>query len=447
VKDRLLTLALAIAAFAAFYAFVIPKQRAVDKPTRPLSTEAGPNGYLALRRWLDSQGVPTVQLRQRYDKLEQLNSATASRSLLISTLPHLLPMRGSEAPALNAWVHEGNTLLVVAGLADTPEWSMGEGLDRAIVTHLESITGMRFVQVSNVAPPANHATGSATTTGSTDQRQPKAESGRRRKKQPLLPASTRFEVPQRHELIPNGPHPLLDGVRSVAALSEYPSEQFFAEPTFVNAVLELGHDRAASQPVLWLARYGQGQILVCGYGSVLTNKLLAQADNARLLANIVALSLRGAGRVIIDDAHQGAVEFYDADAFYGDPRLHRTLLWLMALWLCFVLGPQRLRAAGAAWGPVDITAFVRATGGFLARVVKPAAAAQQLFDNFFDEIRHHTGQPAQSAFDWDTLYAQGGDARADIAQLRDLHARTTTGKRVDLVQLQNLLVRVRHELI
>jgi hypothetical protein len=34
-----------------------------------------------------------------------------------------------------------------------------------------------------------------------------------------------------------------------------------------------------------------------------------------------------------------------------------------------------------------VTSFVRATGGFMARVLRPAAAARQLFANFFNEIR------------------------------------------------------------
>ena len=42
--------------------------------------------------------------------------------------------------------------------------------------------------------------------------------------------------------------------------------------------------------------------------------------------------------MIIDDAHQGLVSFYDPDKFFGDSRLHRTLLWLLGLWLVFVLG-------------------------------------------------------------------------------------------------------------
>ena len=66
---------------------------------------------------------------------------------------------------------------------------------------------------------------------------------------------------------------------------------------------------------------------------------------------IVRSSLGANGRVIIDDAHQGLVSFYDPDKFFGDSRLHRTLLWLVGLWLVFVLGPRRLRGATSAPAP------------------------------------------------------------------------------------------------
>ncbi len=106
-----------------------------------------------------------------------------------------------------------------------------------------------------------------------------------------------------------------------------------------------------------------------------------------LLANIVRWSLRDGGKVIIDDAHQGLVAFYDPEAFFGDSRLHATLWWLLGLWLLFVLASQRLRPSQSSWNPVDITGFVRATGGFMARVMRPATVGQQMIANFFNDAR------------------------------------------------------------
>lgn len=459
-KDRALTLALAVAAFALFYSLFFPSRSPVDRPTRPVSTEQGPNGYFVMQRWLASQRVPLQLLRDRFDKLSMPGAVDANTSfsqtgnLLITTMPHILPLRSSEEAALRRWVEGGNTLLVLAGLADTPEWSMGEGYDPATIPHLELITGMRFAQV-NADAAATEGTDATHNNekNHSDSSVPPAEGGEKVPKKPrrVVPvAAERFDTPARYELVPNGRHPLLDGVHSVVALSEYPSEQFRAEPVSVGVVLELARDREAGEPVLWLAQRGRGQVIVSGFGSLFTNRLLAQsgsegADNAQLLANIVSQSLRDGGRVIIDDTHQGGVSFYDAAAFFKDARLHRTLYWLVALWLVFILGPQRLRATASSWQPVDITTFVRSTGGFLARVVRPSAAAQQLFDNFFRDVRDRELQP-DSAADWDWLASHAAVPAADLRQLRDLHDRALQGRRVDLPRLHNLLTRIRRTL-
>src|ERR1700724_1611346 len=90
------------------------------------------------------------------------------------------------------------------------------------------------------------------------------------------------------------------------------------------------------------------------------------------------------GRVIVDDAHQGLVSFYDPERFFGDPRLHRTLLWVLFLWLVFVLGPQRLRAVPDRWRRVDETALIEASGRFYTQAVDPLDAQRALFRNFFN---------------------------------------------------------------
>ena len=87
-KDRLLTLALAIAAFAAFYALMAPKPSGPqeERPTRPTSIESGPNGYLGLLRWLTAERVPVLSLRDRYGKLQQLPGLEAqSGNLMLAT--------------------------------------------------------------------------------------------------------------------------------------------------------------------------------------------------------------------------------------------------------------------------------------------------------------------------------------------------------------------------
>jgi hypothetical protein len=493
-RDRLLTLAFALGAFVAVYVLMVPKPSVQEeKPTRPTSVEAGPNGYLGLVRWLHGEGVPVLSLRERFGKLHEVPGLESPQgNLLISTMPHLYPTRNSEVQPLRRWVSQGNTLWVIAGLSDTPDWSMADGGDPRFLERLRAITRMTFT-VSQEDSPAlgsqpevqgesQSEAGSGARSGSrsedeseslseshaeqhsetrseprSDARSERAESDADPKpeaKQASSPANrpasaisaiearSPLKEPLHFQMQPSGPHPLLEGVTKVSAVSEYFTSKWdgWFEET---GMLELAHDPDSGAAVLWLLPLGQGQFIVSAYGSILANKKLGDDDNARLLANVVRWSLRDGGKVIIDDAHQGLVSFYDPEAFFGDSRLHATLWWLFGLWLLFVIGSQRLRPAWSRWNPVDLSGFVRATGGFMARVVRPAAAGQQLIANFFNEARKRLGLVADGAPLWDWLRSQSSVSREDIERLHALHVKVQQGRRVDLTQLHNLLTRMR----
>lgn len=403
-KDRLLTLALALGALAAFYVVLAPKPAMPqERVTRPLSTEGGPNGYLGLQRWLASEGIAVVSLRERYGGLSAMTPGAPSGNLLITTAPHIYPLRSSEAEPLRSWIEAGNTLFVLAGLSDTPEWSMGEGLDPGFVAHMKIMTGLTFTQIPDPTPKKE---------GDAKEGDPEQPQNTR----DALVAMARLVEPLRIESAPNGEHPLLDGVHSLLAVSEFRTARWQASSDRA-VLLELASDHASGAPALWLMPYADGQIIVSAYGSLFTNKVLGERDNARLLANVARWTLGDKGRVIIDDAHQGLVAFYDPDKFFGDSRLHHSLLWLLALWLVFVLGPRRLRGATRAWNPLDVTSFVRATGGFMARVLRPAAAGQQLFANFFNEIRVRLGLAPDGAPLWEWLAGHAVILAADLDRL------------------------------
>lgn len=454
-KDRLLTLALAIAAFAAFYALMAPKPSGPqeERPTRPTSIESGPNGYLGLLRWLTAERVPVLSLRDRYGKLQQLPGLEAeSGNLMLATAPQLYPLRQSEGGPLRSWVNQGNTLLIVAGLSDTPDWSMGEGIDPEFMDNMGVMTDLRFSQVpppeqanAEDAKDAKAEQADAKNAPAPDSKSPAPDDAERKRTiGEAVAAATKYDQPVRFEMKPAGPHPLLDGVETVGALSEYPSLKWRAWLEGEGeAVVELAHDPVTGVPVLWVLPSGQGQIILSAYGSIFTNKALGNDDNAQLLANIVRWSVHGRGKFIIDDAHQGLVAFYDPTAFFGDRRLHLTLWWLLGSWLVFVLSSQRLRPAVLKWNPVDITGFVRATGGFMARVLRPAVVGQQLFANFFNDTRLRMGLPPNGEPIWDWLSVQTSVAPQDVQRLQELHDKVQHGRRVDLLRLHNLLVRVR----
>src|SRR5690606_6485445 len=313
----------------------------------------------------------------------------------------------------------GNTLLVMAALNDTPPWAVGAGPE--FIETLVRLTGLRFRPLIETPQEADDAS--------------------------IREALQRLVEPAQPTIVPRVSHPLLAGVDSIAARSEFPASRWLVRES-AQVALELA-DRAASEtaglrpePAIWLMRRGQGQVIVMAFASPFSNAVLSTADNARLFANITAWSRGGGGAVIFDDAHQGLVDYYDGKAFYSDPRLHRTLLWLGLLWLLFVLGWQRLRPQADGWQPADVTGFIRVTGEFLADRIAAPQAALRLISNFFNSIRHRLGLPADGEPVWDWLTAQASIAEADLHALRRLHARALAGHRIDLIALQNCLTRI-----
>jgi hypothetical protein len=426
VKERLTTFALAVGALALFYALLFPKPLPDrEEQDLPLSTETRAHGYQALWRWLKAEKIPETALHQPYS---DLSKSTSRGDVLIVTMPPRVPPRREELADLDEWVARGNTLLLMAALDDTPPWCLGA--DPGFLKSLGRMTRLDFdAKPDRVDKGAGRAA------------QPE-QRGKR-----VLRALQRVMEPERSVLRARGSEPLFDGVHSVLALSELPASHWNGTAIDQSAVLEIAErvsaaDATAAEPVAWLRRNGDGQILLIGFASIFDNALIGKQDNARLFANIIAWSRDPQGSVIFDDDHQGAVEYYDAKAFFHDPRLHRTLLWIIVLWFLFVLGWQRLRPDAGEWNLIDITHFIGATGEFFASALTPAAAGSRLFENFFNALRRSLGLREDGRPVWEWLAADARTSAADLAELERLYAKTQAGRRVDLVKLQNLTSRI-----
>lgn len=417
-KERLVTLVLAVGAFVLFCALFLPRSDPdAETMVLPVSIEGRDAGYQAAWRWLQSQDVPVLSWRDRYGSLDR-QPLQPTGNLMISTLPHKVPAREDESRALEAWLGQGNTLLVMAALNDTPPWALGASLD--FLNTIARLSGLRLRPLRGNA---------AEETGTV---------------QSVREVVRQLLEPGRATIAPRGAHALFDGVQSVGTRSEYPASRWIAQRTGLLA-LELAdrtdrvEGRMEAEPAIWLRPLGQGQVIVVTFASPFSNVVIGEQDNARLLANIVAWSLTDGGTVLFDDAHQGVVNYYDAKAFFADPRLHRTLLWLGLLWLLFVLGWQRLRPHTDSWQPADVTRFIRVTGDFLAGNIATDRTARRLIENFFNTIRRRLALPQDGEPIWDWLAAQASVPPAQLQTLRQLHARAQAGQRIDLIKLQNCL--------
>ncbi|MGA2778936.1 MAG: DUF4350 domain-containing protein [Steroidobacteraceae bacterium] len=435
-KDRLLTLALAVGALAACYLFLFPKPVAPNPAlSLPVTTDSGPHGYLAAWRWLKTSQLPVSVLRNRYDRLTDPGlAARASGNVLLSTMPYQLPASSKEAAPLNAWIDRGNTLVVMAALDDTPDWAASGGKSMEDTLN-------RVMRLKLVALPEPTATANAARSPAADATPPKSAQAPTLRERVLRLVEQTSAV-KSLRLAPSGDHPLMNGVASIAAYSELPADRWAATPTDAGALLGIAGLEPDGDAAIWLKRQGNGQLLVIGVASAFSNRAIGEADNARFLANIIAWCRAPDGTVIFDDAHQGAVGYYDPKAFFADPRLHRTLAWILALWFVFVLGAQTLRVQDSRWRPVDVTAFVGASGDFFAGLLAPSAAADRLLSNFFNSLRRRLGLPEDGAPVWEWLAAQAGISAHELAESRRQHTKAAAGQRVDLVRLQNLLSRM-----
>ncbi|HEY2276372.1 MAG TPA: hypothetical protein VGH61_12785, partial [Steroidobacteraceae bacterium] len=170
--------------------------------------------------------------------------------------------------------------------------------------------------------------------------------------------------------------------------------------------------------------------------------------NARLLANLVRASVAADGAVLFDDQHQGLSDTYDPESFYRDRRLYLTLGILAAVWLTWVLGGTRLAAPAAPPPPQGEADLVRATGSFLARVLRPSAVARRMFEHFFQRLRRTLREPTLDPSPyWDWLENNPRLARADVAQLRAWYADAYSDTRVPLTRLHNLIVRTEMQVV
>lgn len=411
-KERLVTLGLALAALALFYLLFLPKPvPAENAPELPLSSELRPNGYQAAWRWLKSQAIPVTALHERYDRLRaDTGGASAAGNVLVTTLPHQLPAHAREAAQLDLWLERGNTAIVLAALDDTPAWSLANA--NGLVDELGRLTRLKFAVV-NAAPPTHRS---------------------------FTPLLKSLVVPQTSSIEPRGDHPLMEGVKEILVNSEFSASRWRATPMDRAGLLQIGQIGGTGDAAIWLRAQGQGRVIILAFAGVFSNAALGRGDNARLLANLIAWSRSPEGSVIFDDAHQGIVGYYDAKAFFRDPRLRRTLGWIVLLWFVFVLGVQRLRARSTEANAADVTAFIGTNGEFFAATLTPAAAAERLFGNFFNAIHARLGVASDRTAEWQWLARQAQVPASGLAELRRLHDRVRAGGAVDLVRLQNLLV-------
>ena len=418
-NERASVALLALAAMVAAWALFAPKPTAPDGGySRPLSTELRDDGLAVAANWLRANQISVRALRGRYSELDAL----ARGDVMIIHTPMRIAMRASELKRLRQWVAHGNTLLVMAALADTPAWS-GPGASVTLPT--VDVASLANLQLQ-WSPEARHS--------------------------PLVSSSpgTRYPEPLETTLVPIDRHPYFSGVHEVAALSDFPAVGWVLErhgsakdddeydDEGVHLVLARTGAGERQGDGLWVVPRKDGRIVVVAVGSAFTNRAIGRADNAAFFAALVTGNLRAGGTVWFDDAHQGATSLYNPAALLRDRRLYETLAIILALWFAWVLGVQRLAVVSPPPLP-DEADLVSSAAGLLDRTIPEREAVRLMLRRF---VHRHApegiGEAAALRFDWLTESRPG--AAEALGVLRRAAAAIDDGKRVRLVAVRRAIV-------
>lgn len=402
--ERFVTLVCAVGALALFLLLFVNPEEGFDRRKmvpRPTTEEVHGNGYHAAYAWVKASGIRAISLREHFNTLAARRDLAAQGNVLVVTLPGTEIFRITETRALQSWIRSGNTLLVLAALADAPDWATATG--GINVGDLRVLSGLDF----NPTPHAPRT----------------SDSG----------------------IVSNGAHVYFTDVGQALPAAPSSHRDWRARVPYESFMLALAHERAWATDVIWTRISGEGRIVVVGAGSLFTDRALGLAGNARLFANMIGANLKPGGAVVFDDFHQGLSLAYDPQKFYSDPRLYMTIAVLLALWFAWVLGGTRLRVPVARIPAPREADLVRTSGGFLARVLGTDVAAQRLLEYFFRRMRWRTAAP-HSASAWEYLDASAHVSAADLALLRRWHTQAYQGERVPLVRLYNLILAIDREI-
>lgn len=425
-RDRLITFAGALLALVVVYGLFFGNVESPSTVTRPITIERGDNGYFAFQQWLVAEGVSTYSLRGRFSNLaENSEIPNETGNILVTTLPYLRPMREHESASLLNWISDGNTLLVLAAINDTPDWSITT--TTPFLDDLQTITGIYFVALPDEGAES----------------EPGADNG----DESIPTTISLFEdtgIGQEYEIVPGAGHPLLRGIRSMKAKSDFSSSVWGAEADQDELILEVAAMQKTDSAAIWQGKFGEGQIITVGSGTLLTNRMIASADNRIFVANLVRHNLGYGATVVFDDLHQGLSNIYDPDAFFSDSRLHYTVYFIIGLWLLYIVGSStRLVDPPEMALPVRQTDFVEATAGFIKRRMSNTAVGMWVFQSWFNDLRRHMHLAVNGEPVWQELGALKTLDKRLLVKLEHLYQRLIEERSVSLIELHNTIQEAR----
>ena len=427
-RDTLITLAGALLSFIVLVNLMSPptEQLVVSRPT---TEDAGKYGLKALYSWLAQNNFNIHSLRTPVTRIDQ-QALPASGNLMVVSLPLAREPLDSEWLALNNWIMQGNTMLVLASLYHIPQWSKTDEWSREddIKDAISKLTAEEFM-LQRDAIEGNEAEFSLEG----------------------MQASIQAFKPSAYRLYPAVEHSLFSDVYELESVHTPGLYQYINELDDTEAAywkiesesarlgLRLIYGESQEQTAMWLLPVGKGWIYLSAFPDLLGNGVVKQQDNARWFTNLLSHTVSNSGYVVFDDYHFGLSDLYDPEAFFADDRLHNSLLFIGAFWLVYALGrsprlaPVRKRSIKPASRD-----FIEAMAGFFTRRIKPATIAYELVTRLLEDISKHTQLSGDSLWSW--LHDHPDVSQRDIQRLQKASGRSP-GK-TKLIQLTRSINRI-----
>ncbi len=421
-KERLITLLSALAALAlVIFLFTPPDtQKPVSLPT---TEDRGTDGLKGLFVWLQREHVAVVSFRKRYTELGQ-----GRGNLLVTSLPAPSAISKAEWSALNRWLKQGNTLLVLAAVYHRPTWSGAENCFCDLKDFLDGYAWLLDKENSEKK---------------SDNRQQAEKAKSFRESVAAMQAAVKSHVAQASRLQALSSQPLLQGVKELDTQTmPYLLEQHWTLSSTDKDNLALRLFNVDDDPTAtagWQISADAGRIVLLLAPDVFSNSRLSKLDNARFISNLLRLTLAPHGRVLFDDYHFGLAELYDPEHFFKDVRLHKTLGFLGVLWLLYVLGhSNRLAPVRMRVSQPSALDFIEVMSGFFAHRLNNRLLAEALVQHLLADIcRQHRLQNEAEAWRW--LEQHGQITGAQLGQLKQ----SKNKQRRSLQQLTNTITYIR----
>ncbi|WP_347986105.1 DUF4350 domain-containing protein [Methylomonas sp. AM2-LC] len=430
IKERLITLLTALAALGLVFYLFMPQHAESNLPlSLPSSEDRGADGLKGLFQWLQGQHINVISYRKPYTEFKHAAEFTDNGNLLIINLPSPKPISELEWKNLKTWVDKGNTVLILGAAYQHPAWAKME----SCFSQIKNL----FISFNWTVHNDNDKTDPKTTATKTNNTLKEQLAAFQESYTQLHPQDSQFSRASDHPLLHDINH-----IDSQVRLDLLSHPWTITTTDSDNLALELlKHHNAdnTSTTTAWQLNAHAGRLVFMLTTDVFSNKHLNQADNAQLMLNILQHSLSSSGSVLFDDYHLGLSVIYDADHFFKDPRLHKTLAAIGLFWLFYLIGySNRLAPVRPVALPLSAADFIQVTTEYFARHLHKRQLAAALVDHLLTDLYQHRRLHDENSL-WRWLEQHNQINTQQLALLKKAHS----NQAVSLLKLANTITYIR----